>query len=81
MQNTGLVLPGFPALGSCVSYGLGSLTEKLPPFVMLPDLWGLAPNGTSNWSAGLQPATYQGTRIHAGRPNPISDLFPPGSAK
>src|SRR6187397_2850634 len=36
MQNTGFVLPGFPHIGSWVSYGLGSLTDNLPAFVVLP---------------------------------------------
>ncbi len=36
MQNSGFVLPGFPAMGAWVSYGLGSLSENLPAFVVLP---------------------------------------------
>ncbi len=80
MQNTGFVLPGFPAMGAWLSYGLGSLTENLPTFVVLPDVRGLPPNGPGNWSAGFLPATHQGTMIRVGKPNPIYDLFPPGSA-
>jgi len=80
MQNTGFVLPGFPAMGSWISYGLGSLTENLPTFVVLPDSRGLAPNGASNWTSGFLPASHQGTIIRAGKPNPIYDLFPPPSA-
>lgn len=80
MQNTGFVLPGFPAMGAWISYGLGSLTENLPTFVVLPDPRGLAPNGASNWAAGFLPATHQGTMIRVGKPNPIYDLFPPKSA-
>jgi Protein of unknown function (DUF1501) len=37
MQNTGFVLPGFPHMGAWISYGLGSLTDTLPTFVVLPD--------------------------------------------
>src|SRR5436309_11955068 len=51
MQNTGFVLPGFPAMGAWISYGLGSLTENLPTFVVLPDLRGFAPNGPANCSS------------------------------
>src|SRR5262249_2780412 len=36
MQNTGFVLPGFPAMGAWVCYGLGSLNDHLPAFVVLP---------------------------------------------
>ena len=80
MQNTGFVLPGFPAMGAWVSYGLGSLTDNLPTFVVLPDPRGLAPNGAANWSAGFLPATHQGTMIRVGKPNPIYDLFPSKAA-
>jgi hypothetical protein len=81
MQNTGFVLPGFPAMGAWLSYGLGSLTENLPTFVVLPDVRGLPPNGPANWSAGFLPATHQGTMIRVGKPNPIYDLFTPRSAE
>ena len=37
MQNTGFVLPGFPHMGAWISYGLGSLNDNLPTFVVLPD--------------------------------------------
>lgn len=80
MQNTGFVLPGFPHMGAWISYGLGSLTDNLPTFVVLTDARGFAPNGPANWSAGFLPAAHQGTMIRLGRPNPIFDLFAaPGS--
>ncbi|MCI0456660.1 MAG: DUF1501 domain-containing protein [Gemmataceae bacterium] len=77
MQSSGFVLPGFPSMGAWVSYGLGSLNENLPSFVVLPDARGFAPNGPANWSSGFLPAAYQGTMIRATDPNPIFDLFPP----
>lgn len=76
MQNTGFVLPGFPSMGSWISYGLGALTDNLPTFVVLPDARGFAPNGPANWSAAFLPAAHQGTMIRVGKPNPIFDLFP-----
>ncbi len=76
MQNTGFVLPGFPSAGGWVSYALGSETENLPDFVVLPDPRGLPPNGSANWSSGFLPASHQGTMIRAGTPTPIHDLFP-----
>jgi hypothetical protein len=81
MQNTGFVLPGFPAMGAWVAHGLGSLTQTLPTFVVLPDPRGFAPNGPANWSAGFLPAAHQGTTIQVGKPTPINDLFPPDSAR
>jgi Protein of unknown function (DUF1501) len=77
MQATGFVLPGFPGMGSWVSYGLGSMNQNLPTFVVLPDARGFAPNGPANWSAGFLPAAHQGTMIRVGQPNPIFNLFPP----
>jgi len=77
MQNTGFVAPGFPAAGAWISYGLGSLQDDLPAFVVLPDPRGFAPNGPGNWSAGFLPAAHQGTMVRVGAPNPIHDLFPP----
>jgi hypothetical protein len=77
MQNTGFVLPGFPSMGAWISYGLGSLNENLPTFVVLPDARGVPPNGPANWSAGFLPASHQGTTVRAGSQNPIFDLFPP----
>jgi hypothetical protein len=81
MQNTGFVFPGFPNMGAWISYGLGSMNQDLPTFVVLPDARGFAPNGPANWSAGFLPAAHQGTMIRVGAPNPIFDLFPPKSAE
>src|ERR1035438_4707257 len=80
MQNTGFVLPGFPSMGAWISYGLGSMNNDLPTFVVLPDARGFAPNGPGNWTAGFLPAAHQGTMIRASSANPIYDLFPPKSA-
>ncbi len=77
MQNTGFVLPGFPSMGAWLSYGLGSLNDNLPTFVVLPDNRGVPPNGPANWGAGFLPATHQGTVVKAGAKTPIYDLFPP----
>ncbi|HWG46680.1 MAG TPA: DUF1501 domain-containing protein [Gemmataceae bacterium] len=81
MMNTGFVLPGFPCLGAWLSYGLGSLNDNLPTFVVLPDPRGLPYNNRGNFSSGFLPVIHQGTIIKANAPNPIADLFPPKSAK
>ena len=51
MQNTGFTQPGFPSLGSWISYGLGRLTDNLPTFVVLPDARGLPYNGMGNFTS------------------------------
>jgi len=76
LQATGFQLPGFPGMGSWVSYGLGSLNENLPAFVVLPDHRGFGSNGPKNWDAAFLPGQHAGTMIYPGRENPITDLFP-----
>ncbi len=77
MANSGFILPGFPSMGSWVTYGLGSETAELPAFVVLPDVRGLPPGGVINWGAGFLPAVHQGTTIQSDAEKPpISDLFP-----
>ena len=76
LQSTGFNRPTFPSMGSWVSYGLGSMNENLPTFVVLPDHRGLASNGTKNWDTAFLPAQHQGTVIYPGRETPITDLFP-----
>jgi hypothetical protein len=67
LHTSGLV-PGRPALGSWVTYGLGSANPDLPSFVVLPTGTGSAGGGrgATIWSAGFLPATYQGTTFRPG---------------
>jgi hypothetical protein len=74
-ENSGFRLNGFPALGSWLSYGLGSEADDLPAFVVIPDARELPAGGSINWSNGFLPARHQGVVIKA-RGNPIDDLFP-----
>lgn len=75
LQATGFQNPGFPGMGCWVSYGLGSLNQNLPTFVVLPDHRGFASNGTKNWDNAFLPGQCQGTIIRPGTPNPLPDLF------
>ncbi len=81
LMNTGFLTPGFPCLGAWVSYGLGALGDNLPTFVVLPDPKGLPYNAKGDFSSGFLPMTHQGTAINASAPEPIHDLFPPGSTR
>src|SRR5690606_21106305 len=76
LQTTGFQLPGFPGSGCWVSYGLGSLNDNLPTFVVLPDHRGFASNGPKNWDTAFLPSQHQGTVIFPGAETPIADLFP-----
>lgn len=80
LQATGFVTPGFPGMGAWISYGLGSLNDNLPTFVVLPDHRGYGPSGPKNWASGFLPAQHQGTVIRPGTATPINDLFPPAYA-
>ncbi|HSI33410.1 MAG TPA: DUF1501 domain-containing protein [Tepidisphaeraceae bacterium] len=76
-QNTGFRLNGFPALGSWLSYGLGSESENLPAFVVIPDARELPAGGAINWNNGFLPARHQGVVMRAGGAGPaVDDLFP-----
>jgi hypothetical protein len=81
MANSGFIRPGFPSMGSWVTYGLGTENADLPAFVVLPDTRGLPPGGVLNWGAGFLPAIHQGTTIETNTgKSPITDLFPPADA-
>lgn len=74
-ENSGFRFNGFPALGSWLSYGLGSEADDLPAFVVLPDARGLPAGGTINWSSGFLPARHQGVVLQTSGP-PVRDLAP-----
>jgi hypothetical protein len=74
-ENTGFRLNGFPTLGAWLSYGLGSETENLPAFVVLPDARALPAGGSINWSNGFLPARHQGVALRS-QGAPLDDLFP-----
>ena len=75
-MNTGKILSGNPCLGSWVNYGLGSVNENLPGFVVMLDPSGGPISGAKNWSSGYMPASFQGTVLRAAG-NPILDLNRP----
>jgi hypothetical protein len=73
MMNSGRLLSGHPALGSWINYGLGSVNENLPGFVVMLDKSGGPISGAKNWSSGYMPAAYQGVVVRADK-TPIHDL-------
>jgi hypothetical protein len=79
-MNSGKILSGSPCLGSWVNYGLGSVNEDLPGFVVMLDPRGGPISGAKNWSSGYMPAHYEGTVLRAAGV-PILDLArPPGTS-
>jgi hypothetical protein len=74
--NSGSPLTGRPSLGSWLSYGLGSLNDSLPSYVVMTDPRGGPIGGAPNWGAGYMPARYQGTLFRSGE-SPLLDLASP----
>jgi hypothetical protein len=69
-MSTGFVLDGFPAMGSWVTYALGSDCEDLPAFVAIPDPRGVPQVGPNHWNSAFLPAVFQGTPFNADKPIP-----------
>jgi len=76
MMNSGRILSGNPCLGSWLNYGLGTMNENLPGFVVMLDPRGGPISGAKNWTSGYMPASYQATVMRS-KGNPILDLKPP----
>lgn len=74
--HTGRILMGWPSMGSWVTYGLGSESENLPAYVVMPQPEGTPEGGTPCWGSGFLPAVHQGTLLRSG-PSPILHLKRP----
>lgn len=74
--TTGSQFPGSPSVGSWVNYGLGSVSQDMPGYVVIQDPRGAPVNGAAVWGNGYLPAAYQGTLL---RPtgSPILNLHRP----
>lgn len=78
--NTGSQFPGLPSMGSWVSYGLGSMNENLPTYVVLTS------QGTGKdpgqpifsrlWGSGFLPSSHQGVQFRSGK-DPVLFLNDP----
>ena len=73
--HSGNTLPGLPSLGGWVTYGLGTVNQNLPAYVVLDDPKGLPVNRTQSWQSGYLPPVYQGTRFRS-QGSPVLDLKP-----
>ncbi|MGE0608382.1 MAG: DUF1501 domain-containing protein [Pirellulales bacterium] len=80
--QTGAQQPGRPSLGAWLSYGLGSINENLPNFVVMVS------QGSGNktdqpifsrlWGAGFLPSQHQGVRFRSGDDPVLYLSNPPG---
>ena len=78
LMFTGYPQPIRPAYGSWLLYGLGSLNENLPGFVVLGE--GQPVNGPSNWSSRFLPGIYQGCHVRPDPRNALDNLAYPSPA-
>lgn len=62
---TGNMRPGNASMGSWITYGLGSLNQNLPGFVVLLSGGTDPTGGKSLWSSGFLPGVYQGTQCRS----------------
>ena len=58
---TGRVIPGFPAMGSWIVYGLGSEAESLPAYVVMPDPPARRKRACRCIRTGFFPSVFQPT--------------------
>ena len=80
--QTGSQLPGRPSLGAWLSYGLGSMNDDLPAFVVLHASWTGRKDAqalyTRLWGAGFLPSQHQGVALRS-KGDPVLYLSnPPG---
>ncbi|MBI3418488.1 MAG: DUF1501 domain-containing protein, partial [Verrucomicrobia bacterium] len=74
---TGRIVQGFPSMGSWVTYGLGSESDSLPAYVVMPDPGGALEGGQPIYTNGFLPAVFQPTMFRPGN-RPILNLDLPG---
>jgi hypothetical protein len=72
--HTGNGQQGRPSMGAWVSYGLGSLSQNLPGFIVVNG--GLIPpGGLDNFNSGFLPASFQGS-IFKPAAEPVANIRP-----
>ncbi|MCU0794520.1 MAG: DUF1501 domain-containing protein [Akkermansiaceae bacterium] len=78
--NSGNMVPGKPSIGSWISYGLGSMNEDLPTFVVLTSKLPLYQNiqalSSRLWSAGFLSPEHAGVALRSGG-DPVIHLSNP----
>ena len=75
-MNCGTGLFGRPSMGAWVTYGLGSACDDLPGFVVLQSGPRGPRGGSTLWSSGMLPSSYQGVPLR-NQGEPILSLTTP----
>ncbi|MEQ1829550.1 MAG: DUF1501 domain-containing protein [Pirellula sp.] len=77
---SGRIVPGFPSMGAWSVFGLGTESQSLPAYVVMPDPEGALEAGQPMYGNGFLPAAYQPTMLRPGE-NPVLNLDLPPSVK
>ncbi|MBM3844655.1 MAG: DUF1501 domain-containing protein [Verrucomicrobia bacterium] len=75
LLHCGTAKLGYPSTGAWVMYGLGSLSDNLPSYMVMSD-GGFRAGAAVSFGSGFLPAAYQGTVIRT-EGAPIQNLTPP----
>ncbi|MCA9178877.1 MAG: DUF1501 domain-containing protein [Planctomycetales bacterium] len=70
---SGRTIPGYPSMGSWAIYGLGTESQALPSYVVMPDPLGALEAGQPMYMHGFLPATHQPTMFRPGT-RPVLNL-------
>jgi len=74
-MHTGFSLAGFPSAGAWMTYGLGSVNQNLPGFVVLAS--GGAPlGGVGIYGNGFLPAVYQASFLDPTQQEAVANITP-----
>lgn len=65
LMHTGSARLGRPSIGAWATYGLGSVNENLPGFVVLTSGGKNPDAGKSVWGSGFLPSVYQGVQCRS----------------
>lgn len=70
---SGRTFPGFPSMGSWVTYGLGAEAQSVPSYVVMADPDGALEAGQPMYGNGFLPSTFQPTMLRPGS-TPVRNL-------
>ena len=65
LMHTGSARLGRPSIGAWATYGLGSVNQNLPGFVVLTSGGKTPDAGKSVWGSGFLPSVYQGVQCRS----------------
>jgi hypothetical protein len=67
-MNTGSIIAGRPSMGSWMFYGLGSVSQDLPGFIVMMSAGRggqMQPVSARQWASGFLPSKFQGIKLNS----------------